>query len=108
MNIIGKNTDDCAANLPGILTRLDIAEMTTNEHSKAIYNTNAHGNGCGDGCNHGGYTTKLFRQLPPGVPMPAGSSGDGDPFGVLRAVVGGNGTCHCVHVKELMEKVGAL
>ena len=37
-----------------------------------------------------------------------GSSGDGDPMDILRAVVGGNNQCHCIHVKELIEKVTAL
>ncbi len=114
LNIIGKNTDDCVANLPGIFTRLDVAEMNINEHSKAVYNTNTHdhnhgdGGGCGDGCGHGGFTTKLYRPFPPGVPLPPGSSGDGDSFGILRAVIGGNGRCHCEHVKDLLEKVEAL
>ena len=31
-----------------------------------------------------------------------------DPLGVIRAVIGGNQACHCVHVKELIERVGKL
>jgi len=39
----------------------------------------------------------------------AGSSGDGDPTrALLAAVVGGNGQCHCVHVKTLIGQVAAL
>ena len=37
-----------------------------------------------------------------------GSSGDGNPLGVMAAVIGGNGRCHCIHVKEVIEKVAAL
>ncbi len=49
----------------------------------------------------------------PCAPTPSGgaaSSSDGEPWhmSILRAVTGGNGTCHCIHVKELMEKVQAL
>ena len=42
---------------------------------------------------------------PPG----AGSSGDGDQLGAtLRALTGGNGLCHCVHVTQLQSRVTAL
>ena len=44
----------------------------------------------------------------PGGPGQPGASGDGDPMGVLRAVIGGNHACHCVHVRELQEKVAVL
>ena len=44
---------------------------------------------------------------PSGTGAPSGS-GDGDPLGVLRAVIGGNNHCHCIHVSELMDKVKAL
>ena len=51
-------------------------------------------------------------QPPPGFPGGAagapGGSRDGDPLGAMRAVIGGNNLCHCVHVKELQEKVAAL
>ena len=43
----------------------------------------------------------------PGAGMP-GSSGEGDPLAILRAVIGGNNICHCVHVTELQDKVAAL
>ncbi len=40
----------------------------------------------------------------------AGSSSDGDQWfiEVLKAVTRGNGTCHCVHVNQLQEKVAVL
>jgi len=46
----------------------------------------------------------------PTPPGGAASSSDGEPWhmSILRAVTGGNGTCHCIHVKELMEKVKVL
>ncbi len=46
----------------------------------------------------------------PGAPEPGqpGSSGQGDYLGILRAVIGGNMVCHCIHVKELQEKVAVL
>ncbi len=39
-------------------------------------------------------------QLPPG--MPAGSAGGSEAR--MNAIIGGNGICHCVHVKELIER----
>ena len=46
----------------------------------------------------------------PAVPAPgqAGPSGAGDPFGAMKAVTGGNQICHCIHVKELGERVEKL
>ncbi len=43
----------------------------------------------------------------PGAGLP-GSSGEGDPLGILRAVIGGNQACHCIHVTELQDKVATL
>ena len=44
----------------------------------------------------------------PGAPAQTGSSGDGDQLGAMRAVIGGNQLCHCIHVKELVERVDRL
>ena len=38
----------------------------------------------------------------------ASSSGVNDPLGVIRAAIGGNGICHCIHVKELLGRVDKL
>jgi hypothetical protein len=37
-----------------------------------------------------------------------GPSGAGDPMGVLRACIGGNNACHCVHVNEVIGRVDKL
>ena len=42
---------------------------------------------------------------PPGMPS---SSGDGGDNARINAIVGGNGICHCIHVKELMGKVDVM
>ena len=42
---------------------------------------------------------------PPGMPA---SSGAGDVGRHIHAIIEGNGRCHCVHVKELMEKFAAM
>ena len=66
------------------------------------------GCGCGDAvCYQGGGTTNPYAMppMPPG--MPAGSSGDGV-HATLRAVIGGNGQCHCIRVTQLLERVTTL
>ncbi len=61
-------------------------------------------------CGPTASTTNPWSHSPvaPGVQGQAGPSGDGDPLGVLRAVIGGNQACHCIHVRELQEKVQVL
>jgi len=85
------------------------------------------GTGTGTSSCHGGTPTEQWGfgtgpgaggVAPPGIPGigtgtgttgGAGSSGDGDPQrAVLAAVIGGNGQCHCVHVKTLIGQVAAL
>ena len=44
----------------------------------------------------------------PGALGRPGPSGAGDPMGVLRACIGGNKACHCVHVKEVIGRVDKL
>ena len=43
-----------------------------------------------------------------GTPGQASSSGLSDPLGAMRAVIGGNNACHCIHVSELITRVGKL
>ena len=42
------------------------------------------------------------------TPGAASASGRDDPLGAMRAVIGGNNACHCIHVKELQERVDKL
>ena len=70
-----------------------------------------------EGCQDGGCIDPGCGAPPP-PPNPwapaetgigaSGSSSAGDPVGLLRAVIGGNNRCHCIHVSELIEKVTAL
>ena len=65
---------------------------------------------CGDASCQGA-ADATGTPTPPGAPqgqMP-GSSGDGNPMGVmLQRVTAGNGVCHCPHVTKLQEQVAAL
>jgi hypothetical protein len=43
-----------------------------------------------------------------GTPGQPGPSGANDPLGSMRACMGGNNICHCIHVKELIERVDRI
>ena len=74
--------------------------------------------GCGSGgCGSGNYGLDPAASAwtpggpahcppPPALGMPSGSGGPGDTR--MQAIIGGNGICHCVHVKELQERVHRL
>ncbi len=69
--------------------------------------------GCGSSCGSpNGAWSSWQAPTPPGVPQEhpsgAGAGGGGVPLPVLHAIVGGNGECHCIHVRDLMAKVEAL
>ncbi len=70
------------------------------------------GGGCSDSacadtaCGSGGNPFAIPQ--PPGVPAVqrgGQDGGGGDGGALLRVVIGGNGICHCEHVRELQEKV---
>ena len=97
------------------------AAWTHQEHTApklnltAAFRGGACGSGaCGDRSCGGGNPFAVApppgvpAQLPPGVPAAAGGHGGGggaDGGTQLRAIIGGNGICHCEHVRLLQEKV---
>ena len=127
LTIIGSNVDTMRMEQSAVQHRVEQIEAQMATHTDALFQVSA----CGLGyaavapaqsagcCGNAAYTATSAGQWngagPLGYPQPGGhgsptpgSSGDGDPLGILRAVIGGNGNCHCVHVKEVIEKVAAL
>ncbi len=102
--------DLASTSVTGVYHELEVLKAQLQEvASQANYGTaNMQCPPCG-GAHHGG---SGGGWAPSGLPSSggAGSSSDGEQWfmTILRAVTQGNGTCHCIHVKELQEKVGVL
>jgi uncharacterized coiled-coil protein SlyX len=59
-------------------------------------------------CTPSASATSIWGHSPPVAPGTLGPSGAGDPLGNLRAAIGGNNHCHCIHVEELIKRVDKL
>ena len=105
VGVIGGNLDELHGSVGAHGFR--ILQLEQRENSRAPDDAFRAGV-CGAGPCGGG--TGFGRAAPASAPPgdQPGSSRDGDPYGLLTAIIGGNGVCHCSHVKTLIEKVAAL
>ena len=106
------STDETLTTMENKVIALEVAFADANSRPTApIYSPPGFGGPCTT-CAPIAQPASPWGHPPNVVPGAAGgasgaSSGSNDPIGALRAVIGGNQACHCVHVKELTERVGA-
>ncbi len=108
--VIGKNSEQLVGTVTAHGERIRMLEASTG---------NTGGNGghqCGTcGPAGGGLGLQGCGGGPPPAPglntsqgLFPGSSGDGDPLGLMKGIIGGNGQCHCKHVEDLIKRVSTL
>ncbi len=135
--LLDQGMANLTASLGDAQTRLEAAELKLHAHEQGLFVQGSNfGGGCGqtaadplnlrgafaggachvNGCNDHACTgtgggnpfASHAPQLPPGVPQGPSGGGGSSGAGVLQAVIGGNNRCHCIHVKELQDRVTTL
>ncbi len=122
-NIISKNLDELSGLVGANAHRILQLEQHVNSTEQDVsFRAGLCGSGpCGGGCGPGvsggrgpgvsgagAFGSMNGLNAGPAGGQQTGSSGDGNPLGVMAAIIGGNGSCHCIHVKEVIEKVAVL
>ncbi len=93
-----------SAQIDGISLKIAADDCCDQAHESNQFMTAPCGQGFA-GCPQQGHSWAA----PSGGGQLPGSSGDGSPLNEqLKEIVGGNGRCHCVHVKALLERVNDL
>ena len=118
--VIGKNSEELVGTVIAYGERIRVLETSAaNPPQKIAEHLGGHG-GPGASGPAGSYTDLRCSTCGPlgdgfgapgcgGVPPPApGLAGGGDPLGLMKEIIGGNGRCHCKHVESLIARVNLI